>query len=298
MKRLIIIITAFCAFGLHAQAQTMQFLTVNSDAASAAVASTGVARTADAFAVNNNMAAVAFTPSGFSSELGYGIWQPHASKSSIISAAAFLKVSEKIAVGIDFKNFDEAEYSIISADGRSNGTFKPSEMAAGLGVSYKLSDNLALGVNAKFATSSLAESAKGTGISGGVSLAYVIGGFQAGLAVDNLGGKGDYSPGNTYSIPSVAKAGVSYTVAGLTASGELDYLFCGGLMAGLGAEYWVKDVVSVRAGFHYGDNAKAIPSYASAGLGFNLAGVRINAAYLLGSDIIGGSMMFGLGYSF
>lgn len=298
MRRTVIIITALCAFCLHAQAQTMQFLTVNADAASAAAASTGVARGADAYALNNNMAAAALAPSDFASGLGYGMWQPNASKSSIISVAGYLKVSEKIAVGIDFKNFGEAEYTISSADGRSNGSFKPSEMAAGLGAAYKLSDNLAVGVNAKFASASLAESAKGTSIAGGVSLSYAKDGLQAGFAIDNLGGKVDYGTGNSYAIPSVAKAGAAYTVSGLTASAEVDFLFSGGLMAGLGAEYWVKDIVAVRAGFHYGDNAKAIPTYASAGLGFNLAGIKLNAAYLLGSDIIGGSMMFGLGYAF
>lgn len=296
MKRIIII--ALCALGINANAQTMQFLNVNQDAAASAVAGTGVGRPADAFALENNMAAASLSTSEFAAEIGYGMWQPNTSKTGVVSAAGYLQLNDKVALGAAFKNFSEAEYSITSADGRNTGSFKPSEMAAGLGVSFKVSEGFAIGLNAKFASSTIAESAKASSVAADLSLAYAGNGLQAGLAVCNIGGKVDYGAETKYSLPSIAKAGAAYTIAGLTASAELDFLFSGGLMAGLGAEYWVKDIVAVRAGFHYGDSAKAIPTYASAGLGFNLAGVKLNAAYLLASDTLGGSMMFGLGYSF
>ena len=95
------------------------------------------------------------------------------------------------------------------------------------------------------------------------------------------------------------RAGGSMSLAGITASAEVDYLLSGALMASLGAEYWfLNDHLGVRAGYHYGDAAKAIPSYASLGLGAKFAGISFDFAYLLGSSAIGGSLCFGLGYSF
>lgn len=297
MKKTLIIL-ALCALGTQANAQSMQFLNINPDAATAAVAGTGVARPANAYAIENNMAAAALASSEMATEIGYGIWQPNAAKTGIISATGYYQINDKIAIGAGFKNFSEPEYSITSADGRNTGSFKPGELSAGLGVSYKFSDAFALGLNAKFASSTLTEDAKASSVAADLSLAYAANGLQAGLAVCNIGGKVDYGTGNSFSLPMAGRAGAAYTVSGLTASAEVDFLFSGGVMAGLGAEYWIKDLVAVRAGFHYGDPANAIPTYASAGLGFNLAGVRINAAYLLASETLGGTMMFGLGYSF
>lgn len=297
MKKTLMIL-ALCAIGIQMNAQTMQFLNIGSDAATAAVAGTGVARTATAYAIDNNMAAAALAPSEMATEIGYGIWQPAASKTGIISATGYFQISDKLAIGAGFKNFSEPEYTLTSVDGRSNGSFKPGEMSVGLGAAYKLGDCLALGLNAKFASSSIADNAKASTVAGDLSLAYAKDALQAGVAVCNIGGKVSYSDGGSYSLPMIAKAGAAYSVSGLTASAEFDYLLSGGLMAGIGAEYWIKDIVAVRAGYHYGDGAKAIPSYASAGLGFNLAGIKINAAYLLASEVLGGTMMFGLGYSF
>ena len=87
-------------------------------------------------------------------------------------------------------------------------------------------------------------------------------------------------------------------VAGLTVGAEVDYLFSGALMAGLGVEYTIVDIVSLRGGFHYGDAAKAIPMYASLGLGVKFAGVHLDFSYLLASQTLGNSLLFGLGYSF
>ena len=87
-------------------------------------------------------------------------------------------------------------------------------------------------------------------------------------------------------------------VSGLTVGAEVDYLFTGGLMAGLGVEYTIVDIVSLRGGFHYGDPAKAVPMYASVGLGVKFAGVHLDAAFLTASQTLGNTLMIGLGYAF
>lgn len=99
-------------------------------------------------------------------------------------------------------------------------------------------------------------------------------------------------------MPMMAKVGGSYTNSGFTAAAEVDYLFSGALMAGLGLEYDIQNIVSLRAGYHYGDARKALPSFASLGLGARFAGVKLNLAYMLANRNIGGSFLLGLGYAF
>ena len=69
-------------------------------------------------------------------------------------------------------------------------------------------------------------------------------------------------------------------------------------MAGLGLEYTLADIVSLRGGFHYGDAAKALPTYASLGLGLQFAGVSLDVTFLTASQSLGNTLLFGLGYSF
>lgn len=68
----------------------------------------------------------------------------------------------------------------------------------------------------------------------------------------------------------------------------MDFLFLAG----------VSGIAFLRAGYHYGTRDKGLPSFASTGLGLKFAGVELNAAYLFASEALGGTMTFGLGYSF
>ena len=72
----------------------------------------------------------------------------------------------------------------------------------------------------------------------------------------------------------------------------------GAVMLNAGAEYCFADILFARAGFHYGDAAKAVPTFISAGLGAKYAGVQLDAAYIFASPTIGNSLMLTLGYAF
>lgn len=297
-KHLAVLLLCLLCVRLSAQS-TMQFLNVNPDAATSAVAGTGIARPATAYAIENNLAAAALSESRMAFSAGYGIWQPAVSRTGVVSAGGFFRIGDNFALAAGFKNFAAPTYSYVTEEGSSAVSFKPGEMAVSLGGALKLSDALSLGLDAKFARSSLADFAKASSLAADVSLAYCSGGFSAGLAVSNIGGKVRYSGSDSsYSMPMAARAGAAYSIAGFTASAEFDYLFSGVFMAGLGAEYLIEEIVALRAGYHFGDSVRAIPSYASAGLGVNFFGVSLNASYLFASGTLGGTMMFGLGYSF
>ena len=69
-------------------------------------------------------------------------------------------------------------------------------------------------------------------------------------------------------------------------------------MLGIGLEYCIQDIVSLRGGFHYGDPAQALPTFASLGVGAKFAGVHLDLSFLTASKTIGNSLMVGLGYAF
>lgn len=123
--------------------------------------------------------------------------------------------------------------------------------------------------------------------------------LRASVEVCNLGSGLDYGSG-PYGQPALARASVAIKpLKGLLLTAGTDYLFSGALMAGTGLEYSIFDLVFIRAGFHYGDAAKAIPSYATVGLGLKLKGFSLDAVTLPGGfSPVCGTTMLRLGYEF
>ena len=296
MKKILLMLAASAA-SLTLSAQGVNFLNINPDPVASALAGTGIARTADAYAIENNFAATALGGPTMAVAAGYGRWQPKAAGAQLLSAAGYYRVSEKLAIGLQFKDMLYSAYDIVASDGRTKGTYSPMEMAVGLGLSYRLADGFSAGLALRYVGSSLAEEAKASAFGADVALKYEKDAFQAGLSVCNVGTPVNYG-GENYAQPGIVRAGVAYSVAGLTASTELDYLFAGALMAGLGLEYTIADIVSLRGGFHYGDAAKAMPMYASLGLGIQFAGFHLDASFLTASKTLGNTLMVSLGYAF
>lgn len=288
MKKYAIFVLSCLLCMAEASAQNMQFLGICSDAASSATAAASVAAKADAYAADHNPASMALSQARFATALSYGLWQPSLAGTSILSASMFTRIGERMAVSADFKDLLYKPYDLVTSDGKVSGSFGPSELAVGLGFAYAISDGLALGARARFASSSIAPEAKASAPAFDLAVMYASGGLRAGLNVSNIGGK---------TVPMSVRAGAAYDISIVTVSAEADYLLAGAVMAGIGAEVRPIKEIALRAGYHYGDATKAIPSYLSLGAGARFAGVSLDAAYLMSGNL-GGSLMATLGYSF
>lgn len=284
-------------FALAASAQALPSLLIGADPASLAAGGASVARPAGAFAIDNAAAAMSLADKTFAVSASYGRWAPKSADNLLIGLGAFYKLNDRLALGLSGRMLRDKPYDITSTGGQVAGQFTPSDLVAGLGLSYAVADGFSLGVAARMVSSSIGENMKGTAFGADITAMYASGGFSAALGVCNLGSSISYG-GASYAQPMLAKGGAAYSIAGFTASAEVDYLFAGALMAGLGLEYTIVDIVSLRGGFHYGDAAKALPTYASLGLGVQFAGVRLDAAFLLASKTLGNSFMISLGYAF
>lgn len=296
MRKALLIVAAL-SLCIALDAQTAAILNIHSDPASAAMGGAGVALSTDAYAIENNIAAAALSPSRLAVAAGYGMWQPKGTDSKILSAQGFYRLGGKLAVALQYRNAAYPEYTVVSSDGRVKGSFTPAEMTAGLGVAYRIADGLAAGVNLRMLSSSLADDAKATAFGADIALKYDKNALQAALAVCNIGTKLNYGSVST-SLPGCVKAGAAYSISGFTLGGEADVLFSGAFAAGAGAQYTIMDIVSLRAGYHFGKSYYVPASHVSLGAGVQWKGIKLDFAYLTASETLAGTMFFSLGYAF
>lgn len=229
----------------------------------------------------------------------YGIWAPGSAGNTLAGGDGFFRVSGRVSLSAEGRAFLDKPYQGSSPQGQATGTFRPVDWLAGAGVKVGIADAFAVGIKARVVSSAIAEDAKAFAFCGDVDITYTGEIVTASVGVRNLGSKINYGGDASYSLPTLAALqGSVEPLDGFTIGAEVDYLFAGALMAGLGLEYTIADIVSLRGGFHYGDPAKAIPTYVSLGLGLQFAGVRLDASFLTASKTLGNTLMFSLGYAF
>lgn len=273
-------------------AQAVPFLNIPSDARTAAMGGTGIALEKGAFTLDDNMATSAMTHRTAAFGAIFWSWAPSTSALKLINASGYYRFG-KFAVALGGKYCMEKPFDVVSAVGKPLGTYTPSSFTLGAGFAYRIIDPLAVGVTLRYVSANYYENIKEGTVAADINATFSKGGLRAAVGVANLGGKIKGSP-----LPAMAKVGAAYHIGGFQASAEVDYLFAGAIMAGIGAEYGFKDIAFIRAGFHYGDAQKAIPTYASVGLGVQYWGVRLDATWITASSVLGNSLGFSLSYSF
>ncbi len=227
-----------------------------------------------------------------------GLWAPGSAGNTVLGAKVGLRLTPALVLRLDGKYFSDKPYEITNAQGSVTGSYSPSDMFFSLGGSFRITEQLSLGLDARVISSSLAPSAKATGFCGDIHASYGTDRFTAVLSARNLGPGLDYGNGAS-PLPSLVSVSGSVSPAdALRLFLEADYLFSGALMAGIGAEYGIAGIAFVRAGYHYGDPAKALAPYASLGLGAAYSGFSLDLAFLTASETLGNTLMLGLGYSF
>lgn len=228
----------------------------------------------------------------------YGMWAPKTANNTIVGVNAFYRLNDKLSFTFEGRDLIDKPYTVSNALGTPGESYTPTDLIIGLGATYSINDQLTVGAKAHILSSGIAPDVKGSAFCADISAVYGTELFTAGLGLKNLGSKIDYGAGG-YSLPAlVAISGTVSPIQNLNAALEVDYLFSGALMAGLGVEYTVIDMISVRGGFHYGDAEKALPTYVSLGLGAQFSGIHLDATFLTASETLGNTLLIGVGYSF
>ena len=300
MKKILTIIIASVCISAAAAAQALPSLLVNSDPKAMGAAGMSLLGS-DAYALQGYAASAALMDATAAAGVSYGIWQPAAASDKVLGASAAVKLAGKFSIALDYKNFMQPEYELMSPNGSSNRVtpvFKPGESSYALGLGFAFVPGLSAAVTVRSTGSKLSPDAKASAFGVDVSAMFSKDKLKAALAVCNLGGQVKYGE-KSYAQPMLVKAGAAFNIVeGLKTGAEFSYLFEGVFNASAGVEYSYKGIVAARAGYHFGDKAKGVPSFISLGLGAGFKGVQLNAAYLLASETLAGSMLFGLSYAF
>ena len=281
MKRTAIIVISLLAGSLAGLAQTssviLPFMEIDRNPVTSAMAGAGTLMEPDASDV----------------WASYLLWKP--STTSYFSAAGDIACSEKLSVNVNGSYGMGAAYQTNTGLSSTSSTFSPSEMQFGAGASYRISEKFGAEIAARYASSKLSSEATYGGFAADVILRGYFSGFRIAAGAVNLGPsvKG-------YKLPSAALFAAGYdngpdALHRFRPEVDAKYYFCGSFGLSAGLDYTYNNLLSVRAGYHYGG---VVADHASVGLGVNIKGIHLDASYLIGSGVVKNSLSFGLGYRF
>jgi len=278
-----IILTGFSVN--NAKAQTgVTFQNVPGDAYTVSRGGATVGSGANSFSFFSNTSVAVFSENDFSAGFSYGKWCPDANDNTIINFGTIIKLSSKMSLSAGFKNFGYNYITTTNSLGIPEGEVSPKEMSIGIGIAYKLTTKLSMGVNVNYISSDLIYE-DASAVAFDLSATYIIDDLNLGLSASNVGSKIEYG-NNKYDLPSIIKAGGQYTFNlgknSFSTNLEGDYwLNESTLSGGIGGEFMYKNYVAIRAGYHFADEQKTIPSYTSVGLGVILKCINLDFAYIL-----------------
>lgn len=231
------------------------------------------------------------------------------SRTSYFSAGGGVRIKEKYAVSLNATYGLCEAYEIFNSGGYSLGMYRPYQLIAGVGFSYRPLKFLSVGVNLKYAGEKLYEEANYAAFVSDIALSSDLplgqkGNIKLTAGVYSLGTRLKSLDGNAYSLPSSVRAEIAYFK--VFSDKHRVGAVCGtnvflqkNATVSIAVWYDWNSMLTFRGGYHYGNASKGvIPSYASLGLGVKFFGVSIDAAYLFGSEILKNSFGVSLGYEF
>ena len=317
MKKTFFLLLALIACSLNAQeilnTGGANFLTLPTDARSAAMAGSGIALADNNSTIFHNAAAVFGSDTKGGVSYSYTPWMRDFTEDyKLHSLAGFYKINSRHAVLAGFRFYGYP--SITASDGSD---LKPKEWAVELGYSYRIIDGLSVAVTGRYIMSSLGaiddcDGASTFAVDLGAFYHHAFCGKQGDWSVavqaSNLGAKLKYLNSDE-PLPTYVKFGC----AGKYAFSENHRLSLTAELAqrtqpsdisatsfSAGAEYVLMDMLALRGGYHYGDKDKADYSYASAGAGVMIYGATVDFAWLFGDKDCSfrNSWFVSLGYRF
>jgi hypothetical protein len=201
------------------------FLSITPDARAGAMGDAGVATSADANSVHWNPAKLVFIEHNIGFAMSYSPWLSKIINDMSLSyLSGYYKISQEQAIAVSLRYFDLGEIFFTDDNNIQQGRFNPKELAIDATYSRKLTNELALGVTARYIHSNLTGNFSSTtieakpGNTAAVDLSiYYTKEFQNsnlsfGGNISNIGAKLSYSnEANKDFIPINLRLGAAYT---------------------------------------------------------------------------------------
>ena len=313
-KHIIIACVALlCTMQARAQGQDLSVLAANPDARTAAMGNAAVA--ADGMYLYNNPSAFLCANKKLSADASASIYEKtegYEGTFGLYTATVGYKFANRHAAFAGFRYAGGLKLKGYDMLGEPTKDYQPYNWTIDLGYAYMIGNGFSAYAVGNVIFSHLSKNAVGGAFTIGASYqksTTTAGNKSANLMLDAkvgaIGPQLDYGNGNKTTMPTYVAVGGALTldVADKHQVGgawSTRYFFRPSeykvLMLGAGLEYTYNKMVSLRAGYEYGDRNL---SHLTMGAGFKYGGLRLNGAYMLKTANAGSSYCtIGLGYDF
>ena len=313
-KHIIIACVAFlCTMQARAQGQDLSVLAANPDARTAAMGNAAVA--ADGMYLYNNPSAFLCANKKFSADASASIYEKtegYEGTFGLYTATVGYKFANRHAAFAGFRYAGGLKLKGYDMLGEPTKDYQPYNWTIDLGYAYMIGNGFSAYAVGNVIFSHLSKNAVGGAFTIGASYqksTTTAGNKSASLMLDAkvgaIGPQLDYGNGNKTTMPTYVAVGGALTVDvadkhQVGGAWSTRYFFRPSeyktLMLGAGLEYTYNKMVSLRAGYEYGDHNL---SHFTMGAGFKYGGLRLNGAYMLKTVNAGSSYCtIGLGYDF
>ena len=313
-KHIIIACVALlCTMQARAQGQDLSVLAANPDARTAAMGNAAVA--ADGMYLYNNPSAFLCANKKLSADASASIYEKtegYEGTFGLYTATVGYKCANRHAAFAGFRYAGGLKLKGYDMLGEPTKDYQPYNWTIDLGYAYMIGNGFSAYAVGNVIFSHLSKNAVGGAFTIGASYqksTTTAGNKSANLMLDAkvgaIGPQLDYGNGNKTTMPTYVAVGGALTldVADKHQVGgawSTRYFFRPSeyktLMLGAGLEYTYNKMVSLRAGYEYGDRNL---SHFTMGAGFKYGGLHLNGAYMLKTANAGSSYCtIGLGYDF
>ena len=313
-KHIIIACVALlCTMQARAQGQDLSVLAANPDARTAAMGNAAVA--ADGMYLYNNPSAFLCANKKFSADASASIYEKtegYEGTFGLYTATVGYKFANRHAAFAGFRYAGGLKLKGYDMLGEPTKDYKPYNWTIDLGYAYMIGNSFSAYAVGNVIFSHLSKNAVGGAFTIGASYqksTTTAGNKSANLMLDAkvgaIGPQLDYGNGNKTTMPTYVAVGGALTVDvadkhQVGGAWSTRYFFRPSeyktLMLGAGLEYTYNKMVSLRAGYEYGDRNL---SHFTMGAGFKYGGLHLNGAYMLKTANAGSSYCtIGLGYDF
>ena len=313
-KHIIIACVALlCTMQARAQGQDLSVLAANPDARTAAMGNAAVA--AEGMYLYNNPSAFLGANKKFSADASASIYEKtegYEGTFGLYTATVGYKFANRHAAFAGFRYAGGLKLKGYDMLGEPTKDYQPYNWTIDLGYTYMIGNGFSAYAVGNVIFSHLSKNAVGGAFTIGASYqksTTTAGNKSANLMLDAkvgaIGPQLDYGNGNKTTMPTYVAVGGALTVDvadkhQVGGAWSTRYFFRPSeyktLMLGAGLEYTYNKMVSLRAGYEYGDRNL---SHITMGAGFKYGGLHLNGAYMLKTANAGSSYCtIGLGYDF
>ncbi len=262
--------------------EPVTFMNINPDIRGQAMGGISTGLEGNAYSVFNNAAAATFSRKFIEGGVSYTPWMKNFTegtdlKYKLLGIGTYFKVGGRSTILVGARYFNAGKDIEKDADGNVIHESKSRNATVDVGYAFRISQHFSVSLTARWVYDHLGGASAKNAIGADVGFMYhadfgdrVV--FNAGAALNNVGSKidGETMPAKVSAGASAAvRLGAIHTVS---AGVDVGYKICGleGTIGGVGVEYNVWNLLSVRGGYHFGEEKSGSFNYGTVGAGLRL----------------------------